>query len=74
MPYVDKYDKRNKVISIRLKELTLKRIDDYRKKHNEKALWKTKSRNYYNVGYDGYLSRADVILEALEEFFIKYNI
>ena len=65
MPYVDDYDKRNKIISIRLKESTLKKIDEYRKKRNEKALWKTKARNYYNVGYDGYLSRSDVILEAL---------
>ena len=74
MPYVDDYDKRNKIISIRLKESTLKKIDEYRKKRNEKALWKTKSRNYYNVGYDGYLSRADVILEALDKFFIDKGI
>ena len=58
----------NKLISVRLPEDLLKKVDDFRNKVNSNSLYKTGSRNYY-YSTTGFVSRADVIEQALIEYF-----
>ena len=58
----------NKLISVRLPEELLKKVDDFRNNVNSKSLYKTASRNYYDR-FTGFVSRADVIEQALIEYF-----
>ena len=59
------------LVSIRLQKDLLSEIDDYRNKINKNSIYKTASRNYY-YSSTGYVSRADVIEQALIEY-LKNN-
>lgn len=61
-----------KLVSVRLKVGLLNRIDHICDIYNSTHVWKTPSRNYYYSLY-GYMSRADIIELALEEFFKKHE-
>lgn len=62
-----------KLISVRLSEDLVEKIDAYRQVPNANALWRTKSRNYYSSTYGGYCSRCDVIEAALKYFFENHK-
>ena len=61
-----------KIISIRLSEDLLEKMDSLRKQTNNCHLYMTKQRNYYDR-FVGYVSRADVIELALEEYLKNHD-
>ncbi len=61
--------KKKKIISVRLDEEVLSKLDSICKDWNKNSMYlETEVRRYYRADY-GYLSRADVIEMALEYYF-----
>lgn len=62
-----------KLISVRLEEELIEKMDICREDDNYKSVYYTRSRRYYSPLY-GYISRADIIEDALREYFEKKKI